>query len=127
MIAIWISIFTLLIVSLFQVALVLGAPLGEYAFGGAYRGKLPVRYRIGSAFSILIYIATAAHYLAQAQVVNRLLPNDLNSLVNWALVGLNTASLIMNGISRSKRERNTWVPVALLLLICSIFIALDVR
>ena len=125
MIAIWISIVTLTFVALFQLALVLGAPIGEYAFGGNNKGKLPVRYRIGSAVSIFIYLGTAAHYLAQANLLNRLLPDDLNNLVNWALVGLNSLSLIMNGISRSKKERNTWVPVALLLLVCSIFIALN--
>ncbi|MEY4639837.1 MAG: hypothetical protein RLY13_835 [Actinomycetota bacterium] len=125
MIATWISIVTLAFVSLFQLALVLGAPIGEYAFGGAHKGKLPVPYRIGSAVSILIYLATAGHYLAQAGVLDNLLPEHLNNLVNWLLVGLNAMSLVMNGISRSKKERNTWVPVALLLLICSIFIALN--
>jgi uncharacterized membrane protein len=125
MIAIWISIIALAFVALFQLALVLGAPMGEYAFGGAHKGKLPLQYRIASVFSILIYLATAGHYLAQANLVIRLLPDDLNNLVNWALVGLNAVSLLMNSISRNKKERNTWVPVALLLLICSIFIALN--
>ena len=125
MIAIWISIIALAFVALFQLALVLGAPMGEYAFGGAHKGKLPLQYRIASVLSILIYLATAGHYLAQVNLISRLLPDDLNNLVNWALVGLNAVSLIMNSISRSKKERNTWVPVALLLLICSIFIALN--
>lgn len=127
MIASWVSVVTLFFVTLFQLALVLGAPIGEYAFGGMHKGKLPVKYRIGSAFSIFIYLAIAGHYLAQAKVLNPLLTDDLNILVNWAIVGLNFLSLIMNSISRSRKERNTWVPVALLLLVCSIFIALDVR
>lgn len=125
MTAIWISIVILFFVTLFQLSLVLGAPLGEYAFGGTQKGKLPLRYRIGSAFSILIYLGAAAHYLAQINVLSSVLPDELIGLFNWGLVGLNALSLIMNSISRSKKERNTWVPVALLLLVCSIFIALD--
>ncbi|MEY4434357.1 MAG: hypothetical protein RIR16_397 [Actinomycetota bacterium] len=122
--AVWLAVVSLGFTALFQMALMLGAPLGEYAFGGQHRGRLPIGFRIGSAISALVYLGIAGHYLAQIGLFNQLLPDALNSLVNWGLVGLNVVSLILNSISRSKLERKLWVPVILLLLTCSVFIAL---
>jgi len=122
--AVWLAVVSLGFTALFQLALVLGAPLGEYAFGGQHRGRLPIGYRIGSAISAAVYLGIAGHYLAQIGIFNRLLPNSLNSLVNWGIVGLTVLSLILNSISRSKLERKLWVPVILLLLTCSVIIAL---
>ncbi len=113
------------LVALFQLALVLGAPIGEYAFGGQNVGKLPVQLRVGSGVSFLVLLAIAGHYLAQAGVFTPLLPSDLNSIANWVLVGFNVLGLIMNGISRSKKERNLWVPVLLLSVVLAIIVAIS--
>ena len=43
----------LALLAVFQLALVLGAPLGRFAWGGTHR-VLPARLRIGSAVSIVI-------------------------------------------------------------------------
>jgi hypothetical protein len=126
MISAWIVIVTLAFVALFQFALVLGAPMGEYAFGGAHSGKLPARYRAASAVSILIYAAIAGHYLAQLGVLPKLLPTTMNDLANWAVVAFNLVGLVLNSISRSKSERQLWVPVLLLLTICSALVALHI-
>lgn len=126
MISAWILIVTLAFVALFQFALVLGAPMGEYAFGGAHSGKLPARYRAASAVSILIYAAIAGHYLAQLGVLPKLLPTTMNDLANWAVVAFNLVGLVLNSISRSKLERQFWVPVMLLLTICSALVALHI-
>lgn len=99
--------------------------MGEYAFGGQHPGKLPIQYRVGSAFSFLILIAIAGHYLAQAGVFTPLLPAGLNSVANWVLVGFNGLGLIMNGISRSKKERNMWVPVLLLSVVLAVIVAIN--
>ena len=111
-------------VAMFQLALVLGAPMGEYAFGGQHKGKLPTRFRAASAFSFVTLIALGGHYLAQAGVFTPLLPTMLNGWVNWALVAFNVAGLIMNSISRSKKERQLWVPVLLLSVVLAFIVAL---
>ncbi len=120
----WLQIGALAVVSLFQLALVLGAPMGEYAFGGQHSGKLPIRFRIGSLVSIGLYLGIAGHVAAQLGLVQKLLPDSLNTVANWAIVGLMLVSLVMNGISRSKKERDLWVPVALLLVASSFIVAL---
>ena len=112
------------LVALFQLALVLGAPMGEYAFGGQHPGKLPVGFRVGSAISFLTLLAIGGHYLAQAGILSALLPAGLNSFANWGLVAFNVVGLIMNSISRSKKERQMWVPVLLLSVVLAIIVAL---
>jgi hypothetical protein len=123
-IAVVISVVALAAVGLFQIGLALGAPMGEYAFGGQNPGRLPMRYRVASAISVLVYLGIAGHYLAQIGVFETLLSPSLNSIANWALVGFNALGLIMNSISRSVKERKMWVPVLLLMLVCSLVIAL---
>ena len=114
----------LIVVALFQLALVLGAPMGEYAFGGQNPGKLPTRFRIASAFSFAVLVALAGHYLAQAGVFTPVLPELPTSWVNWALVAFFSVGLIMNSISRSKKERQMWVPVLLLSVVLAVIVAL---
>ncbi len=113
-----------IVVAMFQLALVLGAPMGEYAFGGQHPGKLPNRFRLASAFSFVVLLALAGHYFAQAGVFTPVLPADPNSVVNWLLVGFFVLGLIMNSISRSKKERQMWVPVLLLSVVLAIVVAL---
>lgn len=112
------------LVALFQLALVLGAPMGEYAFGGQRTGKLPIQFRVASAVSFLTLLAIGGHYLAQADVLPRMLPDNLNSVANWVLVAFNVVGLVMNSISRSKKERQMWVPVLLLSVVLAVIVAL---
>ena len=57
----------------FQIALVAGAPWGEYTMGGQNKGTLPTQLRVGAAVSAVIMLAQAGHYLAQAGVLPTLL------------------------------------------------------
>ena len=109
----------------FQIALVAGAPWGEYTMGGQKKGPLPTQLRVGAAVSAVIMLAQAGHYLAQAGVLPTLLDPSWNTVVNWIWFGFTVAGLIMNSISRSKKERNTWVPVLLISTICTLLVALN--
>ncbi|MTA89879.1 MAG: hypothetical protein F2536_03010, partial [Actinobacteria bacterium] len=93
-------VFSFVALALFQLAIVLGAPLGEYAFGGQNAGVMPVPYRIASFFSFLVALAIAGHYLAQLGVLNPLLGSELNQIVNWVLVAMNVPAAILNNITR---------------------------
>ena len=109
----------------FQIALVAGAPWGEYTMGGQNKGTLPTQLRVGAAVSAVIMLAQAGHYLAQAGVLSQLLDPSWNTVVNWVWFGFSALGLIMNSISRSKKERNTWVPVLLVSTICTLLVALN--
>ena len=113
-------------VAIFQIALVAGAPLGEYTMGGQHPGKLPGQFRVTAAVSAIIMVAQSGHYLAQAVILNPALSPGQNAIVNWFWFGFAVLGLIVNSISRSKKERNTWVPVLLVSAICTLLVALNV-
>ena len=121
----WLNILVLALVTCFQIALISGAPWGEYAFGGQNKGVLPIRLRIGSVITTFLYLGIAGHYLAQLGVFPKFLGPDLNQLANWVIVALNALALIMNTITPSKKERMLWAPVALALLATSLVLALN--
>ncbi|MDH6536948.1 hypothetical protein [Aurantimicrobium minutum] len=113
-------------VAIFQIALVAGAPLGEYTMGGQHPGKLPGQFRVTAAVSAIIMVAQSGHYLAQAGILNPALSPGQNAIVNWFWFGFAVLGLIVNSISRSKKERNTWVPVLLVSAVCTLLVALNV-
>ena len=121
----WLNILVLVLVNCFQIALISGAPWGEYAFGGQNKGVLPRNLRIGSAITSFLYLGIAGHYLAQLGIFPKLLSPELNQVANWAIVGINSLALIMNTITPSKKERMIWAPVALVLLASSASLAMN--
>ena len=110
-------------VAVFQIALVAGAPLGEYTMGGQHPGKLPGQFRVTAAVSAIIMVAQSGHYIAQAGILNPALSPGQNAIVNWFWFGFAVLGLIVNSISRSKKERNLWVPVLLVSAICTLLVA----
>lgn len=124
MFAAYILVVIQICVALFQLALTLGAPMGEYTMGGQQTGRLSTKLRLVAALSMILNLAIGGHYLAQTGSLPQFLPTTLNTAANWALVGFTALGLLMNSISRSKRERHMWVPVLILSLICAIIVAL---
>lgn len=116
-------VFAYFATALFQLAIVLGAPLGEYAYGGQNVGKLPTRFRISSVFSMLVMFALAGHYLAQTPVLDPLLDAGGNAIVNWVLVGFAGLAALMNNITRSQKEKRLWGGTAVAMLLAAIIVA----
>ena len=108
----------------FQALLAAGKPWGEWAFGGQMKGTLPTPYRIASLVSISIYAAQIAHYLGQAGVLTSAFSASTNQTINWVLVGFFALGTLMNGISRSKKERALWTPILAVSLLLSLAVAL---
>jgi hypothetical protein len=100
--------------SIFQGALIGGAPLGRMAWGGQHN-ILPAKLRIGSALSIALYVLFAYVALAKVGLAPLLLNETFTSIFVWVLAAYFTLGVIMNGISRSKPERLIMTPVALVL------------
>ena len=117
-------VFSFVALALFQLAIVLGAPLGEYAYGGQSVGKLPIQYRIASVLSFLIALAIAGHYLAQLGLLPMLLDENLNQIVNWGLVVFNIPAAILNNITRSQKEKRLWGGITIANLLASVIVAL---
>ena len=116
-------VFATFATALFQLALVFGAPMGEYAFGGQ-TPKLPEQYRFSSAVSFLLMLAIAGHYIAQLGWLEPLLEPDLNAIINWVLVGFFTLSAVVNNLTKSEKEKRLWGGVTIAMLLSSIIVAI---
>ena len=109
--------------TIFQVALIFGAPIGKYAWGGQHT-VLPRNLKVGSVISILFYVSFAIITLSKADLVTILSNQSFLNVAIWVLAGYFWLGVIMNGISRSKPERNLMTPVALALALLTTIIAL---
>lgn len=116
------SLVLLAALTVLQVLLALGLPLGRFVWSGQHR-VLPARLRIGSAVAVVLYAAMAAVLLSRAGVI----PGGDSLFVRvltWVLVGYFALGILMNAISRSRPERFTMTPVSIVLAVAALIIAL---
>jgi hypothetical protein len=108
--------------ALFQLALVAGAPLGRFAWGGQDR-VLPAGKRVGSVVSAVLYALFSVVVLQRASLVDAL-PTIVADIGIWVLVAYFALGILMNGISRSRPERYTMAPLNLVLAVLALLVAL---
>lgn len=105
-------------VCLFQIALMCGAPWGEYTMGGQTTGKLPVQGRIAAGVSIIVLVVMAQALLAiHGSGLFVTAPTWLIEALKWFTFGYAILGFLMNWITRSKKERMVWGPVATVLVV----------
>ena len=109
--------------ALFQLALALGAPWGEYTLGGRFPGKLPPKIRVAALAQILVMILFALIVLVRAGLIFSQL-YAVSRVAIWFVVGFFVLGSLANLSTPSKRERLVWGPVNVLLLMMAIVIAL---
>jgi hypothetical protein len=107
--------------ALFQLALIAGAPLGRFAWGGQDQ-VLPARRKAGSAVSIVLYVVFVLVILQSVGLIT-LLPAVVAQVATWVVAAVFFASFVMNGISRSPSERAVMAPVSLALAAICVFLA----
>ena len=110
--------------AVFQVLLIAGAPLGHFAWGGRNR-VLPARLRWGSVVSILLYAAFAVVALERAELIYVIGSDGFIAVLMWVIAGYLLLGVLMNILSRSKPERYTMTPVALVLAGLALVLALS--
>ena len=116
-------VFAYVATALFQIAIVLGAPLGEYSYGGQNPGILKLPFRIASVFSALVMFAIAGHYLAQLGIFTPLLDQAGNSIANWGFAVFAGLSAIANNITRSQKEKRLWGGTTIAMLLAAVIVA----
>lgn len=108
--------------SVFQGALVAGAPLGRMAWGGQQR-VLSASLRIGSAASIGVYALCAYTALSRPGLVPPLVNDSITSASMWLMTAFFAVGVLMNGISRSRAERLVMTPTTAVLAAASLILA----
>ena len=106
----------------FQIALALGAPWGAYAMGGAFPGQFPPEVRVAAVVQAVILAGLALVILARAGIALPKWSRTSRWLV-WVVVAFSALSLVLNLITPSARERAIWAPVALIMLVSSVIVA----
>ena len=109
--------------TVFQLALIAGAPLGHLAWGGQHR-VLPARLRIGSVVSVVLYALFALVILDRAGIVSVIPWDGVVQVAAWVLFAYFALGIVVNLASRSVPERAIMVPASALLAIATFFVAL---
>jgi len=118
-----IGLAVLLGLALFQLLLILGKPLGDFAWGGQYK-VLPRKLRIASICSIFLYIVFATFLASKAGIVAIITQQPLLDIGMWIFTAYFMLGIFVNLISRNKKERALMTPVALVLAIVFLITAL---
>jgi hypothetical protein len=108
----------------FQIALAAGAPWGAYAMGGAFPGQFPPELRVAAIVQAVILAGLALVVLARAGVAVPRWSRTSRWLI-WVVVAFSALSLMLNLITPSAGERALWAPVALIMLVSSVIVAVS--
>jgi hypothetical protein len=111
------------LVAFFQLALALGAPWGRAAWGGAHE-RLPNGLRIASSFAVVLWLVAALVILSRAGYGWSPLPFSVGRWGTWVLFGLLVLGTLMNLASRSRPERLIQSPIAAVLSVLCLLVAL---
>jgi hypothetical protein len=108
----------------FQIALALGAPWGAYAMGGRSPGRFPPPMRVAAVGQAVLLTLIAVVVLSDANLVLPSVAQAFPWLI-WLVVAFSAVSVVLNTLTPSARERRIWAPVTLLMLVCSLIVALS--
>ena len=118
-----IALLLLLALTVFQFALVFGAPLGNYAWGGQHK-VLPTNYRVSSVGSVILYVLFAAVIASKAGFISGIILPHTVTFSMYVFAAYFTLGIAMNAISKSKKERLIMAPVSAVLAMCFWAVAL---
>ena len=110
------GVLILLGLTVFQLLLILGKPLGDFAWGGQHK-VLPKNLRIASVSSIILYIIFAVFLLSKSGIFEIVAWQPLLDTSMWIFTAYFTLGIFMNLISRNKKERYLMTPVVLVLAV----------
>ncbi len=111
------------VLAVFQLALACGAPLGRFAWGGQH-DVLPSRLRRGSVIAVVLYAAFSLVLLAASGVLVIPVLEPVSILLCWMIVIYLSIGTVMNLLSRSKPERFVMTPIAAVLALLGLIVAL---
>ena len=101
--------------AVFQLLLAAGAPLGSAAWGGTHDGQLPTGLRVGSVFSVLVYVVAIAVIVRRVGLPPRWVPGSVARIGAWVVTVLLALGALENFLSRSPWERFLMAPGSLVL------------
>ena len=108
--------------AVFQILLAAGLPYGHAAFGGE-NSVLPVKLRLASAVSSLVFFVAFYVVLARGGQLGGEQRFELVRIATWIFAALFAVSALANVMSRSHWERMLMAPIGLVLAVCCVILA----
>ncbi|MBX3098646.1 MAG: hypothetical protein KF761_03630 [Salinibacterium sp.] len=118
--------FTVLLFALavLQILLIVGMPLGRFAWGGTQDRLSPSR-RIAAGVAIVLYAAFVVIALLRSHVIATPLSDLVGIIAMWVVTSYLFFSVVPNLASKSPQEKRLMVPVSAALAILALLIALS--
>ena len=111
------------VVSIIQLLLALGKPLGKLAYGGKYE-TLPNNMRIMSIGAIGIFALGVISVLERAGIITILNNPILTLVIVWIIALYLAFNTVINAISKSMKEKLIMTPLSLISAICCFIVAI---
>lgn len=113
------------IITVLNILLILGLPLGEFTMGGQYK-VLPGKFRIAAVFSLLIQIFAIIIILQAGGYLAQWFSIRTTKILCFAYTVFLLINTFMNLISYSKKEKYTMTPLSLISAICFFLTAIRI-
>ncbi len=111
------------LMSIFQVLLAIGLPLGRAAYGGKYE-TLPKKLRIMSLIAVGIFVFGIITVLERAAIMTVFNNDLLTTIVIWIYAVYSTLNTLMNAVSKSQWEKRIMTPISLVIAVCCFILAI---
>jgi hypothetical protein len=120
--ALVVALAVLIGLSVMQILIICGLPVGEYAWGGQHRVATP-RLRLLAVVAIALYVGFSLLLMSRSSV---LAGGSTRMVVvaTWVLFAYCAVSIALNAASRSRRERIVQTPVSILLTLSVLVVAM---
>ena len=112
------------LVLILYILLALGLPYGEFAMGGKYK-VLPQKERIICLISVIIQAFAILILLQCGNVISLGFPDKAANVICYIFAGYLSLNIILNVLSKSKKERLFMTPLSLVIALCFWLTALN--
>ncbi len=123
-IAAYVAALIFALLALFQLALALGAPLGDMAWGGRQPKRLPGKFRLASLIAAPLLLFFTAIVLEEGGVIVTGLSDGLRAVVIWVIVTFLALNTLGNLMSTSRKEMIIMGPAALIATVATLIVAI---
>ena len=123
LIAAIIAVVIFAVISVLQLLLAFGLPLGKLAYGGKYE-RLPTNMRIMSIVAIGIFVLASISVLERAGIIIVFSNPILTIVIVWVIAIYLAFNTLLNAMTKSKQEKLVMTPLSLISSVCCFIVAI---
>ena len=107
----------LMLVVVMSIALIFGAPLGEYTLGGRFR-VFPARLRLVLLTQLLLQVFFVVILLQLGHIIPLCFSHEATKVIGFVLAAYLTLNCVANLSSKSKKEKYVMTPLSAVTAFC---------